>query len=185
MIFCSAFVEIIPLSFILGFYVSFTATRWWQQYTAIPWPDKYVLFAHPSDRQLTFVPFFFPCRLMNIIALYVPGNDVTSRVIRRTLMRYLNLTLVLVLRSISIPVKRRFPTKEHLVEAGFMSRPELEMYSSVPSHEFNTFWIPCTWFVNLLREAKSECRITDSGGIKLIMEVGGAQTEEGCMLTTT
>lgn len=110
-------------------------------------------------------------RLMNIIALYVPGNDVTSRVLRRTLMRYLNLTLVLVLRSISIPVKRRFPTKEHLVEAGFMSRPELEMYSSVPSHEFNTFWIPCTWFVNLLREAKSECRITDSGGIKLIMEV--------------
>lgn len=108
---------------------------------------------------------------MNIIALYVPGNDVTSRVLRRTLMRYLNLTLVLVLRSISIPVKRRFPTKEHLVEAGFMSRPELEMYSSVPSHEFNTFWIPCTWFVNLLREAKSECRITDSGGIKLIMEV--------------
>ncbi|XP_075585344.1 uncharacterized protein LOC124495011 isoform X2 [Dermatophagoides farinae] len=147
-IFCSAFVEVIPLSFILGFYVSFTATRWWQQYTAIPWPDK----------------------LMNIIALYIPGNDVTSRVLRRTLMRYLNLTLVLVLRSISIPVKRRFPTKEHLVEAGFMSRPELEIYQSVPSHEFNTFWIPCTWFVNLLREAKSECRITDSGGIKLIME---------------
>ena len=108
---------------------------------------------------------------MNIIALYIPGNDVTSRVLRRTLMRYLNLTLVLVLRSISIPVKRRFPTKEHLVEAGFMSKPELEMYSSVPSHEFNTFWIPCTWFVNLLREAKSECRITDSGGLKLIMEV--------------
>lgn len=123
--------------------------------------------------QLNLMPVycFAYYRLMNIIALYVPGNDVTSRVLRRTLMRYLNLTLVLVLRSISIPVKRRFPTKEHLVEAGFMSRPELEIYQSVPSHEFNTFWIPCTWFVNLLREAKSECRITDSGGIKLIMEV--------------
>ena len=108
---------------------------------------------------------------MNIIALYVPGSDETSRILRRTLMRYLNLTLVLVLRSISIPVKRRFPTKDHLIEAGFMTKPELEMYSSVPSHEFNTFWIPCTWFVNLLREAKSECRITDSGGLKLIMEV--------------
>ena len=37
---CSAFVDMIPLSFILGFYVSFTAQRWWHQYTAIPWPDK-------------------------------------------------------------------------------------------------------------------------------------------------
>lgn len=37
---CSAFVDMIPLSFILGFYVSFTASRWWHQYTAIPWPDK-------------------------------------------------------------------------------------------------------------------------------------------------
>ncbi|XP_015785257.1 uncharacterized protein LOC107362670 isoform X2 [Tetranychus urticae] len=138
----------IPLSFILGFYVSFTATRWWNQYTAIPWPDK----------------------LMNNIAMYVPGSDETSRMLRRTLMRYLNLTLVLVLRSISIAVKRRFPTKEHLVEAGFMTKLELEMHTSVPSNEFNTFWIPCTWFINLLREARQECRITDSSGLKLIME---------------
>lgn len=108
---------------------------------------------------------------MNIIALYVPGNDETSRLLRRTLMRYLNLTLVLVLRSISIAVKRRFPTKEHLVEAGFMTKPELEMYTAVPSNEFNTFWIPCTWFVNLLRQMKQECRVTDSNGLKLIMEV--------------
>ena len=123
--------------------------------------------------------------------MYIPGIDEDSRILRRTLMRYLNLTLVLVLRSISIAVKRRFPTKEHLVEAGlyslllshlfndtlsshlsagFMTRPELEMFSAVPATEFNTFWIPCTWFVNLLRDARQECRITDSSGLKLIME---------------
>lgn len=50
--------------------------------------------------------------------MYLPGSDDTSRMIRRTLMRYLNLSLVMVLRSISIAVKRRFPTKEHLIEAG-------------------------------------------------------------------
>ncbi|XP_055935310.1 uncharacterized protein LOC129965455 isoform X2 [Argiope bruennichi] len=107
---------------------------------------------------------------MNIVAMYIPGLDESSRVVRRTLMRYLNLSLVLVLRSISMAVKRRFPTKEHLIEAGFMTKTELEMFQSVPSTEFNTFWIPCTWFINVLREARQECRITDSNGLKLIME---------------
>ncbi|XP_076360844.1 bestrophin-3-like isoform X2 [Tachypleus tridentatus] len=146
--FCSSIVDQIPLSFILGFFVTFTATRWWNQYMAIPWPDK----------------------LMNTISLYMPGTDVNSRVLRRTLMRYLNLTLILVLRSISMAMKRRFPTKDHLVEAGFITKAELELFLSVPSVEFNTFWIPCTWFINLLREAKQERRITDSNGLKLIME---------------
>ncbi|GFQ73700.1 bestrophin-1 [Trichonephila clavata] len=38
--FCSTFMDLIPLSFMLGFYVSFIAARWWSQFIAIPWPDK-------------------------------------------------------------------------------------------------------------------------------------------------
>ncbi|PNF25364.1 hypothetical protein B7P43_G10925 [Cryptotermes secundus] len=115
---------------------------------AIPWPDK----------------------IMHSVALYVTGNDEYGRMVRRTLMRYLNLTLILVLRSISSAVKRRFPTLEHLVEAGFMTSVELEMYQSVPSVEFNTYWIPCTWFINLLKETKKGSRITDSHGLQIIMQ---------------
>ncbi|XP_066996529.2 uncharacterized protein [Anabrus simplex] len=110
------------------------------------------------------------CRIMHSIALYVSGNDEHGRMIRRTLMRYLNLSLILVLRSISSAVKRRFPTLEHVVEAGFMTVTELEMYQSVPSVEFNTYWIPCTWFISLLKETKKSSRITDSQGLKIIME---------------
>ncbi|KAM7302730.1 bestrophin-3 [Ixodes scapularis] len=146
--YCSTFMEMIPLSFMLGFYVTFTATRWWNQYMAIPWPD----------------------RLMNVLMMYVPGQDDGSRMLRRTLMRYLNLSLILVLRSISKAVKRRFPTKDHLIEAGFMTKLEVELWQSIPSTEFNTFWVPCTWFINLLREARNECRITDAQGVKLILE---------------
>jgi hypothetical protein len=32
----------IPLSFILGFYVSQVISRWWDQWRAIAWPDRTV-----------------------------------------------------------------------------------------------------------------------------------------------
>ena len=86
----------IPLSFVLGFYVSYVASRWWQQFLAIPWPDK----------------------SFHTIALYIPGFDEESRMLRRSLLRWMNLALILVLRSISSAVKQRFPTLDHVVEAG-------------------------------------------------------------------
>ena len=91
-----AFLNMIPLSFVLGFYVSYVASRWWQQFLAIPWPDK----------------------LFHSIACYVEGFDDDSRMLRRSLMRWMNLALILVLRSISSAVKQRFPTLDHVVEAG-------------------------------------------------------------------
>ncbi|XP_076164381.1 bestrophin-1 isoform X2 [Ptiloglossa arizonensis] len=107
---------------------------------------------------------------MHLIALYLTGNDEYSRMLRRTLMRYLNLSLILVLRSISSAVKKRFPTLDHVVEIGFMTSLELELFLAVPSLEFNTYWIPCTWFINLLKEARQKERISDPQGLKLIME---------------
>ncbi|XP_032676145.1 bestrophin-4-like isoform X2 [Odontomachus brunneus] len=107
---------------------------------------------------------------MHLVALYITGNDEYSRMLRRSLMRYLNLSLILVLRSISSAVKRRFPTLDHVVDSGFMTTLELELYQSVPSVEFNTYWIPCTWFVNLLKEARRNNRLPDAQGLKIIME---------------
>ncbi|XP_043503284.1 bestrophin-4-like [Polistes fuscatus] len=147
-IYCDTFINLIPLSFVLGFYVSHVADRWWKQYNAIPWPDK----------------------VMHLVALYVSGDDEYGRMLRRSLMRYLNLSLILVLRSISSAVKRRFPTLDHVVDSGFMTSLELDLFQSVPSLEFNTYWIPCTWFINLLKEARRNHRLPDPQGLKLIME---------------
>ena len=52
------------------------------------------------------------------MACFVEGFDEESRILRRSLMRYMNLALILVLRSISSAVKQRFPTLDHVVEAG-------------------------------------------------------------------
>ena len=62
----------------------------------------------------------FFLRLFHSIACFVEGFDEESRILRRSLMRYMNLALILVLRSISSAVKQRFPTLDHVVEAGIL-----------------------------------------------------------------
>jgi len=142
-----AFLNLIPLSFVLGFYVSYVASRWWQQFLAIPWPDK----------------------LFHSIACYIEGFDDDSRMLRRSLMRWMNLAMILVLRSISSAVKQRFPTLDHVVEAGFMTVNEKKLFESVPANEFNTYWVPCTWFVYRLQEATKHGRLLNQYALENIM----------------
>jgi len=142
-----AFLNLIPLSFVLGFYVSYVASRWWQQFLAIPWPDK----------------------LFHSIACYIEGFDDDSRMLRRSLMRWMNLALILVLRSISSAVKQRFPELDHVVEAGFMTPNEKKLFESVPANEFNTYWVPCTWFVYRLQEATKQGRLLNQYALENIM----------------
>jgi len=142
-----AFLTLIPLSFVLGFYVSFVASRWWQQFLAIPWPDK----------------------LYHSLALYIPGYDEESRMLRRCLIRWMNLALILVLRSISSAVKQRFPTLDHVVETGFMTKQELQLFESVPCNEFNTYWVPCTWFVFRIQEAAKKGKLINQYALESIM----------------
>lgn len=52
-----------------------------------------------------------------------------------------------------------------------MTPPELESFQSIRNVEFNTYWIPCTWFIHHLRCLKEEDSKLDSNGLKLIMEV--------------
>lgn len=52
-----------------------------------------------------------------------------------------------------------------------MTNDEIEVFHSLPKVEFNTYWVPCIWFVNLLKEARKSKRIDDAEGVKLIMEV--------------
>jgi len=55
-----------------GFYVSIVVGRWWSQFEMLPFPD----------------------RVMMIVGANVHGTDDRGRLIRRTLLRYLNLAQV-------------------------------------------------------------------------------------------
>ena len=55
---------------------------------------------------------------MMYVTTLIEGIDEHTRLIRRTLMRYLMLGSLLVFQGTSVSVKKRFPTQDHLIEAG-------------------------------------------------------------------
>ncbi|XP_010221386.1 PREDICTED: bestrophin-4 [Tinamus guttatus] len=145
--YCNRSTDLIPISFVLGFYVTLIVNRWWAQYTSIPLPDQ----------------------LMCVISSNVHGKDERGRILRRTLIRYANLSAVLILRSVSTRVLKRFPTMDHVVEAGFMTQDERKKFESLHS-DFNKYWVPCVWFTNLAAQARREGRVRDDVALRLLMD---------------
>ncbi|XP_028264925.1 bestrophin-2 [Parambassis ranga] len=146
-IYCNHYASLIPMSFVLGFYVTLVVNRWWNQYTSIPLPD----------------------RLMCVLSGGLQGSDERGRLLRRTMMRYASLSALLILRSVSTAVFKRFPTMDHVVEAGFMTREERKKFEGLHS-PYNKYWIPCVWFTNLAALARCEGRIKDDHTLKLLLE---------------
>ncbi|XP_052405178.1 bestrophin-4 isoform X2 [Carassius gibelio] len=144
---CNKFAKLIPMSFVLGFYVTQAFQRWWGQYTSFPLPDN----------------------LMMVVSGNVHGTDERGRLLRRTLMRYANLSSVLILRSISTRVRKRFPALEDIVEAGFMTTDELKKLNHLYS-DFNKYWMPLAWFANLASQARKEGRVKDDIALRLLMD---------------
>ncbi|KFP74773.1 Bestrophin-3, partial [Acanthisitta chloris] len=145
-IYCDKYAEQIPVTFVLGFYVTLVVNRWWNQFVNLPWPD----------------------RLMFLISSCVQGRDEYGRLLRRTLMRYVNLTSLLIFRSVSTAVYKRFPTIDHVVGAGFMTRYERKLFDDLKSPHLK-YWVPFVWFGNLASKARKEGRIRDSVDLQTLM----------------
>ncbi|KAK2505185.1 hypothetical protein MC885_012535 [Smutsia gigantea] len=140
-IYCDRYAEQIPVTFVLGFYVTLVVNRWWNQFVNLPWPD----------------------RLMFLISSSVHGRDEHGRLLRRTLMRYVNLTSLLIFRSVSTAVYKRFPTMDHVVEAD-----ERKLFNHLRSPHLK-YWVPFIWFGNLAAKARKEGRIRDSVDLQSLM----------------
>lgn len=137
-LYCEAFTNLVPLTFVLGFYVSIVVTRWWQQFMMIPWPDKCVM----------------------LVTGLVHGMDERGRIIRRTLARHLLLLMTLTCQAVSTSVRRRFPTLDHVEEAGIMTKEERQVYDDIPGTH-GKWWAPTVWFTNIVIRARKEGRIKD------------------------
>ncbi|XP_018365720.1 PREDICTED: bestrophin-4 isoform X1 [Trachymyrmex cornetzi] len=148
--YCNEYSDLIPLSFVLGFYVSIVMTRWWNQYMTIPWPDSIAVF----------------------VSATIHGNDERGRLMRRTIVRYVCVCLTIVLTNVAPRVKKRFPTLEHFVESGLLLDNELAIFQSLNAKfpKPSKHWLPIVWASSIVTRARQEGRIRDDFAVKTLID---------------
>ncbi|KAM8708327.1 hypothetical protein ACLKA7_015320 [Drosophila subpalustris] len=147
---CHKYANIIPVSFVLGFFVSIVMGRWWKQYLSIPWPDSIALLVSSS----------------------IHGADDRARAMRRTIMRYVCLCQVIVFTMISPSVKKRFPTYNQIIEAGLLLENEKIIIETldVAFPYYPKHWMPIVWAASLVNRARRENKIRDDYAVKSIID---------------
>jgi len=148
-VFFNHYTDLIPVAFVLGFYVSLVVGRWWDQYQTLPWPDTLALY----------------------VSTCINGQDSRSRAMRRTVVRYANLTYVLTLQMISPQVKRRFPSLQQVQDIGLVNENErriLEMMDAKTLHSI--YWMPLAWAGAIITRARRENAIRDDFSVKTILD---------------
>ncbi|KAL9700556.1 hypothetical protein quinque_003997 [Culex quinquefasciatus] len=160
--YCGQQRENVPLSFVLGFYVSLVVKRWWEQYRLLPWPDTLALF----------------------VSAAIQGHDETGRLMRRNIMRYMVLAYVITLQKISLRVKRRFPTWQHLVDAGLMLESERKIFEIMDSKSpMSKYWMPLVWATNIINRARKEELIPSDHIVQtLLMELSDIRRRLGGLI---
>ncbi|KAJ3658363.1 hypothetical protein Zmor_010106 [Zophobas morio] len=148
--YCNASTNYIPLSFVLGFYVSIVMARWWNQYLSIPFPDALAVY----------------------VSATIHGHDERGRVMRRTIMRYVCLCVTMLFTNISPKVKKRFPNLDHFVKAGLMEESEKRVIQELNQQfpAYSKHWLPLVWASSIITRARKEGRIRDDFAVKTILD---------------
>ncbi|CAB3396868.1 unnamed protein product [Caenorhabditis bovis] len=143
-IWCEIGAQYIPLSFLLGFFVSVIVARWWEQFNWISWPDK----------------------MMIMVSACLPGNE--NLAIRQTIGRWSSLQAAIAWSGVSIKTLKRFPTERHLVASKLMTEQEYDLYMNTEAPHGKWF-IPIMWIVNLIKKQKQK-GVIDSIQMEMLLK---------------
>lgn len=145
----------LPLTFLLGFYVSLVVKRWWEQYVKLPWPDEVASYLKIS---ITKNP-----KKENDNPKKEDMKEDKSLQIRLTIMRYILLSYVLCLRRISSLVRANYPDMQQIVNTGLVREDEAarigeEEEDDMQRHGGSNWWLPIKWSIDILRKAQLDGR---------------------------
>ncbi|GMS82142.1 hypothetical protein PENTCL1PPCAC_4317, partial [Pristionchus entomophagus] len=141
---CEIGTQYIPLSFLLGFFVSVIVARWWEQFNWISWPDK----------------------MMMMVSACLPGKE--NQPVREAIARWSSLQSAIAWSGISVRTLKRFPTERHLVAAKLMTEEEYDLYMNTDAPQGKWF-IPIIWIINLIRKQYQEKKI-DSVQMQMLLQ---------------
>lgn len=127
----------LPLTFLLGFYVSLVVRRWWEQYCKLPWPDDIAL---------------------SLRGVVTGEDNQKARIVRRTVIRYCLVSYVLCLRRVSTRLRKRFPTVQTIVASGLIDQYEGSLVGEERSGDIlgSNWWLPLKWSTEVLVRAEEE-----------------------------
>jgi predicted membrane chloride channel (bestrophin family) len=154
--------ETIPMSFVLGFYVTLVVKRWWEQYRLLPWPDTLALFLNAG----------------------IPGADERQRLMRRNIVRYAVLAYVITLQRVSLRVRKRFPTWQHVVDSGLMLESEKKIFELMDTKTpMSKYWMPLVWATNIINRARKENLINSDQLVQtILMELSEIRRRLGSLI---
>lgn len=148
--YCNGKLSYIPLTFMLAFFVNAIADRWRQMFSNMGWIENVAL------------------SLVSVLKSTTDREEAT--LMRRSIIRYMILSQILVYRDISMRVRRRFPNYGAIVTAGFMMEHELKTLESIRVSPFKRYWVPVNWALTILARARAKKYVADSPSYNMMIK---------------
>ncbi|XP_064078614.1 bestrophin-3-like [Macrobrachium nipponense] len=92
-IYCSKMSSSLPVTTLLGFFVTSVFKRWWAIFRNIPWPDQTAI----------------------LTTSFIGGQDKESMKIRQTVIRNVNVVIAMTFKKLSPSVRKKYPTLRSLL----------------------------------------------------------------------
>ncbi|XP_044754880.1 uncharacterized protein LOC123313857 isoform X2 [Coccinella septempunctata] len=103
---------------------------------------------------------------------------------RRNIIRYVILAFVITMQRISLRVKRRFPTWQHVVDSGLMLENEKKIFDLMDAKTpMSKYWMPLVWATNIINRARKDSLITSDHIVQtLLLELSDIRRKCGALI---
>jgi hypothetical protein len=146
---CKQYLKLIPVSFLLGFFVTQVINRWWNQCQSIPSPSSLSVYVSST----------------------LHGQDEVARAMRRTIVRYAVASISMVFRKLSPRVKKRFPKFADYVTVGLLHENEVvileDFIRAYP--KMALYWLPIVWAATVAGKARQLGKIRSDQSLQTII----------------